>query len=209
MQGFGFFSRGLWIGLVLALSFTAGFPAQQARAQAEPAATLKTKLFLAVIGFEPQVVEASCPLTALATEFANLMSADQNQQRSTLVCNAKLAAVAQARAQDMADRAYFSHVTPDGYGPNYLVRSAGYPLPTFYSQANDGNNIESIAAGYASAAEAWAALKASDGHRRHLLGEEQFYAEQIEYGIGYVHNEQSTFKDYWVIITAKQAPATE
>ena len=46
------------------------------------------------------------------------------------------------RALDMGTRRYFSHVNPDGYGPNYLVQQAGYALPSFYGQEPDANNIE-------------------------------------------------------------------
>jgi hypothetical protein len=46
----------------------------------------------------------------------------------------------------------------------------------------------------------------SGGHRTHLPGLISFWAEQIEYGIGYVHEPGSNFSHYWVVITAKQGP---
>jgi uncharacterized protein YkwD len=144
-----------------------------------------------------------CQLSAEEQQFFDLMKANPEQKRPTLVCNAILAQVARARAQDMADRNYFSHVNPDGYGPNYLVTAAGYTLPAFYSQSSNGNNIESIAAGYANDQAAWDALLSSEHHRTHVLGLDSFYAEQTDIGIGYVSVDNSEYVRYWVIITAK------
>lgn len=204
------YCRKLFIGLIIALVITTGLPAQQTWAQTEADADASTKVFLAVVGYEPVVAaNAPCQTTQQALEFANLMKTDPKQGRPALYCNQILSDVAQARAQDMADRDYFGHVDPDGYGPNYHVRTAGYPLAKSYSQANNANNIESISAGLPTVAEAWASFIASDKHRRHLLAEEKFYADQVDYGIGYVYKENSTYKHYWVIITAKQATATE
>jgi uncharacterized protein YkwD len=137
-------------------------------------------------------------------QIANIMMSDPGQQRPSLTCDPVLAEVARARAQDMVDRHYFGHTNPDGYGPNYLVTQAGYVLPGYYSTAPDGNNIESIAAGYRSAGAAWEGWMGSPAHRTHLLGEIDFFAEQIEYGVGYVRG--GDYGHYWVVITAKPGP---
>lgn len=190
--------------LILLIATVAGLP-DIAYAQAEPSQAKGTTIFLSGIGFDP----STCHLSQQEQEFAALMQKEQGQQRSSLTCNPTLAKVAAARAADMAARNYVDHVNPDGYGPNYLVRAAGYPLPQFYSQAKDGNNVESLAAGYATAAEAWAGLLESEAHRTHLLGLDKFYAEQVEYGIAYVNDPNSSFKYYWVIITAKESAQNE
>jgi uncharacterized protein YkwD len=104
----------------------------------------------------------------------------------------------------MAARGYFGHVNPDGYGPNYLVTEAGYVLPSYYDSSPTGNNIESLAAGYATASDAWDAWMTSSEHHAHLLGSSPFFAEQIEYGIGYAQG--GPFGHYWVVITAKPGP---
>ena len=106
----------------------------------------------------------------------------------------------------MSGSEYFGHVNPDGYGPNYLVRQAGYPLPTWYDPAPDGNNIESIAAGYPTPDAVWNAWMTSPAHRNHLLGLDPFWADQIEYGIGYVYDPESDYDHYWVVITAYKEP---
>ncbi len=139
-------------------------------------------------------------------KFAELLSNDPGQKRAWLICNPLLAQVAHERAMDMALRAYISHVNPDGYGPNYLVRQSGYVLPDYYGKAPTDNNIESIAAGYSSADEAWAGLLNSAPHRSHVLGTDKFYAAQTEYGIGCVQLDSSPYGYYWVIITAKPGP---
>ncbi len=149
------------------------------------------------------LVTPPCQLNTEEQKILDLMQASSEQKRPTLVCNAILAQVARARAQDMADRNYFGHVNPDGYGPNYLVVAAGYTLPDFYSQSLNSNNIESIAAGYASSEDTWDALLNSEHHRTHVLGLDSFYAEQTDIGIGYVSVDNSEYVRYWVIITAR------
>jgi uncharacterized protein YkwD len=134
------------------------------------------------------------------------MRQDPGQKRPSLTCNLILSQVAHARAVDMGTRGYFNHVNPDGYGPNYLVRQAGYILPSYYDSSPSGNNIESIAAGYATADAAWAGWMNSTPHRTHLLGLNPFFAEQIDYGIGYAYISPSPYLNYWVAITAKRGP---
>ncbi|MCA9929942.1 MAG: hypothetical protein KC419_15770, partial [Anaerolineales bacterium] len=116
-----------------------------------------------------------CGLNDEETAVAALAMTDPNQGRPSMTCDPILAQVARARAQDMAQRQYFGHVDPDGYGPNYKVRAAGYGLPTWYSTSIDGNNIESIAAGYATATDVWNAWLGSSGHRTHVLAESSFW----------------------------------
>ena len=154
----------------------------------------------------PLISREACLKNAQAKEIAQMMSNDPGQKRASLTCNDTLAQVAQARAEDMAQRNYFSHTTPEGYGPNYFVRQAGYVLPSYYGTANDANNVESIAAGRETASQTWTQWMGSSGHKTHLLGLDAFFAEQIEYGIGYAYNPNSTYRHYWVVITAKPGP---
>lgn len=125
-----------------------------------------------------------------------------DQRRETLVCNAILVQVARERARDMAMRDYFGHTNPDGLGPNYLVRQAGYRLPSWYPTKADANNIESIAAGYRTPAAVWQGWMNSGGHRTHLLGLHSFYAEQTAVGVGYFFLEGSRYGYYWVFLSA-------
>lgn len=131
------------------------------------------------------------------------------ERRRTLNYNSILARVAHERAQDMGARNYFSHVNPDGIGPNYLVTRAGYTLPDFYGKQRSSNNIESIAAGNATAEDAWESWMGSTGHRTHLLGLSEFYADQIEYGVGHAYVPGSRYRHYWVVIIARPGQGGE
>ena len=148
--------------------------------------------------------------TALTSEeqaILDFMRNDPEQKRPALNCDPILQQVARERALDMGQRDYFSHTNPDGYGPNYLVRQAGYPLPSWYGQQLDANNIESIAAcTNCDAFRIWQMWMDSPGHRTHLLGLKPFFAEQTDYGIGYAYVPGSTYGHYWVVITARRAP---
>jgi len=164
------------------------------------------KIFLPVIsGKEAEVVDAtpSCALNEQELRIEALMRAHPEQGRATLACNPILSAVARARAQDMGQRAYFNHVNPDGFGPNHLARQAGYPLPAEYSTAPNGNNIESIGAGAGDADGMWNGWMQSSKHLSHILGQEDFFAEQTEYGIGFAQVPGSPYQFYWVFISSK------
>ncbi|MFN8440668.1 MAG: CAP domain-containing protein [Caldilineaceae bacterium] len=131
-------------------------------------------------------------------QLAKRIQSVSEKSRSSFNCNSILARVAKAHAIDMATRGYFSSINPEGVGPNSRVRQAGYHLPDYYNATPTGNNIESIAAGYASADGVWEAL----AHNSQILGGEQFWAAQTEFGIAYYHDPNSPFADYWVILTA-------
>lgn len=198
------------LGLGLSLISLAVFPVQTPAVQASThrpwpdtvvQASPQITVYLPVIfGFQ------GCALNSQEQAIATYMQQDPQQQRPSLTCNTILAQVARQRAEDMAQRNYFSHTNPEGYGPNYLVTQAGYVLPWYYGTAFDANNIESIAAGNSTASATWQQWMNSPGHRTHLLGLNSFYAEQIQYGIGYAANPSSQYRHYWVVITAKPGP---
>jgi len=130
-------------------------------------------------------------------------SAQERQMAAlTLIWDARLSKVARARAQDMAKRGYFSHVDPDGRGPNWHVTQAGYRLPIKWTAFDKANQIESILGGYASAEAAFKYWLDSPKHATHLLARSAFYQEQTRYGIGYANVPNSEFKHYWVFLSA-------
>lgn len=133
-------------------------------------------------------------------DIANRMAGASGQQRASLQFDPILAQVARERAMDLAQRRYFSHTNPDGHGVNYLVRKMGYALPDWYPA--DGNNLESIAAGRATAGTTWSDWMGSPDHKTHLLGEEDFFAEQTAYGVGYYEEPNAPYHYYWVVLTA-------
>ncbi len=144
----------------------------------------------------------TCDLNAQEQEIANFASSHPDQGRAVMNCDPILAQVARERALDMGTRNYFDHTNPDGFGPNYLVKQAGYALPAWYHQDDAANNIESIAGGHSTAAAAWAGWLNSYGHKAHVLGESTFWAEQTNFGVGYAYVPGSTYTHYWVFISA-------
>ncbi len=145
---------------------------------------------------------SSCQPNAAETALAAQLASDPQQRRDGVQCSAKLAKVARERALDMATRGYFGHETPEGIGPNEQARAAGCQLPDIYP-GGSANSIESIAAGYADADEAWSALMNSPSHRLHLLAEHDFYRDQTDYGVGYAYMPDSPYTYYWVVLTAE------
>lgn len=162
---------------------------------------LSLLLFLLIL---PAVYAQSNETDAdMEAQIAKLLKQDDNQKRISLNYNAILARVARERAYDMGERNYFGHVNPDGIGANYLVTSAGYALPDFYGKDRSANNVESIAAGNGTVTSTWMQWMNSTGHRTHILGLINFYAQQIDYGVGHAFIPGSRYGHYWVIITAK------
>lgn len=143
-------------------------------------------------------------LTAEEQQIANYLTtaSGQTRDKAAMHTDDRLIAVARARAQDMARRNYVSHVNPDGNGPNYLVRATGYTLPAWWGTDRAANYVESLGVGYTTASETWTALMASPHHRAHLLAEDAFFRDQTSYGVGHYFDAGSTYKHYWVIITA-------
>jgi uncharacterized protein YkwD len=108
---------------------------------------------------------------------------------------------AQQHSQDMNERAYVSHTTPDGQDVvDRLTWGVGFPW-TAYG--------ESIAAGLnlANAEDALRSLIQDDGvadqgHRRHLLAMDALFQNQNQAGIGIVQNGSGPHRNYYTIDTA-------
>ncbi len=165
---------------------------------------------IALASLSPLVPDArAVSLNTQEQELARFLSEDRGQQRDRgrMMLDPILTAVARSRAADMARRHYFSHTNPDGYGPNFLARSAGYELPSFWSNSRSGNFIESISAGQPTAAAAWDTWMHSASHRTHLLARSSFYRDQTNFGVGVYSDPSSPYRHYWVVITAPPSPS--
>ncbi|MCQ2250145.1 MAG: CAP domain-containing protein [Bacteroidales bacterium] len=130
--------------------------------------------------------------------------------RQNLNWNPQLAAAAQRKAQDMADRGYFAHVDPDGYGMNFYINKAGYTLTQDFLRNKADNYFESISAGTKTGQETiknliydGGANNANAGHRIHLLGIDNFWANCTDIGVGMGYNPNSPYKYYWCVLVAK------
>ncbi|MGH7157875.1 MAG: CAP domain-containing protein [Candidatus Saccharimonadales bacterium] len=132
---------------------------------------------------------------------------DTNSQRSSgglqaLAANSKLNQAAQAKANDMAARNYWSHNTPEGNPPWVFFASAGYD----YTAAG-----ENLAYGFDDSSATITAWMNSPGHRANILNGE--FAE-VGFGIANVENYQDTGPQTVVVamygtpkVAAASAPA--
>lgn len=103
-----------------------------------------------------------------------------NTERSThnvgtLTSNSLLTAAAQAKANDMAAKGYFAHVSPDGTEPWAWVKAAGYT----YQYAG-----ENLAVRFTDSNEVVQAWMASPSHRENMLK-----SQYTEIGIGVAQGE--------------------
>ena len=115
-----------------------------------------------------------------------------------LAWDTRLIQGALGHSQDMSDRNYFGHTTPEGVDPGGRIAAVGYAAASWG---------ESIAAGYTTTADALAGLItdtgiADLGHRRHLLAIDSVFQGQNAVGIGIVQNGAGAYKDYYTIDTA-------
>ncbi|GEM_PF-2643706 len=128
-----------------------------------------------------------------------------------LAINTQLMNSSEFKSSEMASLNYFSHTSVTGETPNELARRFGFELPysltvgsTTYVIGSTGNQIESLAAGYATADLALEGLIIDEGvsppgHRNHLLGIEPFYATAREIGVGYAYGASAYYRHYWSI----------
>lgn len=129
--------------------------------------------------------------------------------RPALLWNDTLAWVAREKAMDMAKRNYFGHVNPEGKGINIMIHEAGYTLPQEWIKEKKLNYFESLNAGTQTGVGAindliLDAYDKGKGHRKHLLGTNEFYGGLTHIGIGHVKAEGSKYVYYTVVIVAKR-----
>lgn len=93
-------------------------------------------------------------VVALANE------ARRAQGVNELSINASLMESAMLKAEDMKEKDYFDHITPEGLDISYFVNAAGYNFSTIG---------ENLAEGYFSAQSVHEAWMNSEGHRENML----------------------------------------
>lgn len=128
--------------------------------------------------------------------------------RHPLKLNQFLINAAQAKAASMASQNYFSHVDPEGKGMNIRIKAAGYEIPAEWYDEPSKNYFESLGAGVSSSKEIIDLLIIDEGtpslgHRKHLLGIDDFHSNCMDFGIGYAYNPSSQYKHYWCVLIAK------
>lgn len=155
---------GVVVLAAVGLSLAPEIAPSQAQAQAETATN--SPLLLPAVLLEPSATPTLTPTASptatvsptptgcqpndLERVIAERMLAHPEQAHPVLRCDPLLERFARDRARDMGTRGYFSHITPEGLGPNVLLRQAGYPLWSGYSNANTANSVEIMYAGWGS-----------------------------------------------------------
>lgn len=127
-------------------------------------------MLLAVIVAELLALTSFFPVTQkqldyFAAVLPSVLVDATNETRSEfslgeLTINDKLVAAAQLKADDMAERGYFAHQTPEGLQPWYFLDQVGYP----YAAAG-----ENLAVNFSDSYEAHNAWLDSPGHRANIL----------------------------------------
>lgn len=98
----------------------------------------------------------------------------------------RLAAAAQAHAEDMAEHAFVGHDGSDGSLTAYRVDQQRYPWVRV---------LENTAGGLPTAAATFASWQESPGHHRNNVDE---VVEHI--GVGYAENAEGRHRTYWVVV---------
>jgi Cysteine-rich secretory protein family len=163
------------------------------------------KIAIGLVSMVATITPATAQIYRLNTDEMTLfkrIAANAEQQRDTLRLDPTLCIVARKRAADMASRHYFSHTNPDGQGANYLVRRAGYMLPSYYDRSRSGNNLESIGMSTGTPQEMVSLWLHSSGHRVHVLGEFDFYRQQTSVGVGVFRSPEAPHYKYFVFLSA-------
>lgn len=103
--------------------------------------------------------------SATSNAYAQAVVAAMNRERAAhglgpLTLEPRLSLAAQDRVEDMLDKRYFDHVSPDGVNPFTWVRKRGYR----YSMVG-----ENLALGYRSSQSVVTGWMNSPGHRENIL----------------------------------------
>ena len=132
---------------------------------------VSVKIFsIALVSFGPVVEVFSSAITP--QNIITLTNASRaSSGLSALVENNLLAVAAQAKAEDMLSKGYFSHNTPDGKTPWDFIKASGY------SYISAGENL---AVNFVEAEDVEAAWMNSPGHKANIMNQ-QF--EEIGIGI--------------------------
>jgi uncharacterized protein YkwD len=170
---------------------------KQGQAQVDKQEAQKAFILLNKIRTNPSAFTVEMPFLA------------EIEKKAELKWNDTLAAVAEAKALDMASRNYFGHVDPDGFGMNHFINQAGYRLNARWLSKKEMNYFESLSAG---APDGETAIRnliidknvPSLGHRKHLLGIDEWNASLYDVGIGYASASGiSGFRTYVCVLIAK------
>lgn len=156
--------RGVRRGIVSFI--TDAYEAQYLRAEVLGASLLLVvALFTASIALDRYIARGGSPY--LAAVISAVLVELANEDRATasageLAINPKLVAAAQAKANDMAEKGYFAHKTPEGYDSWHWFELVGYD----YAYAG-----ENLAMNFSESGDVEHAWMNSPTHRANILNE--------------------------------------
>lgn len=177
-----------------------GAPLPGPRSVGAPTIPIVGRAYIPLISV-PIVAEfLPCAQNETALRMAVTFATAPWQQRIRPRCEPLLALAAQRKAEDFARNGYVAHTSPAGVSANANVRSAGWMLPDWYPA--DGNNVESIAAGYSTVEQVYTAWQSSFLHWRHIAGEHEFFRLQTCFGTAYHYAPGVGFQHYFVLVSA-------
>lgn len=117
--------------------------------------------FFAAAYYVTSILTGGNMAAVISAALVELTNEDRaKEELGTLSVNPLLVAAAQAKADDMAAKGYFAHVTPDGYQPWHFIQEAGYE----YSSAG-----ENLAVNFSDSENVEDAWMNSPTHRANIL----------------------------------------
>lgn len=123
----------------------------------------------------------------LATEAVRLTNVERAQHGCPeLRVDDRLVAAAQGHSEDMAERDYFSHTSPEGEGPGERARDADYPWWSGENIARGQRTAEAVV-------DAW---MNSEGHRANILN-----CQSVAIGMGVADSSRGL---YWTQLFGRQ-----
>ncbi|MBU2103784.1 CAP domain-containing protein [Patescibacteria group bacterium] len=126
---------------------------------------------LVAVATAPQLSPGAFPAAVVSGSVFSLTNQERAQEGvPALIRNVKLDRAAQLKAEDMASKAYYAHVSPEGLTPMHFVDRAGY------SYIMVGENL---VVNRESAEDVVSAFMGSSGHRTNILR-----SEFTEIGVG-------------------------
>ena len=162
-----------------------------------PYIPLMLLLLVATVLLQPWSFNSKQDVLPYATSMSDrqLLEATNSQRdlnnAPQLTLNKQLARAAQAKAQDMAKRNYWSHNTPDGQAPWYFIERSGY---NYYKAG------ENLAYGFPDGNQVVAGWMNSETHRNNMLD-----PSYEDVGFGFADNENFDSNGPATIVVAMYA----
>ncbi|MEK7602302.1 MAG: CAP domain-containing protein [Patescibacteria group bacterium] len=147
-------------------------------------ATIVILLVFVVSSLDALLIKDGQGAAVITSVLADLVNTDRSINKiGTLTVNPTLTAIAQAKANDMAEKGYFAHVSPEGNNPWYWFKQGGY----LFTYAG-----ENLAVDFSDSADVEQAWMKSPTHRANILND-NFTEVGIATAVGTYEGHQTIF----------------